>query len=79
MKTYEENIQELEALLEALNGDITLDEAVKKYETAQKMIAVCHAQLQQAETKIQKVTESISGLEVSRFESVNSSQQELMS
>ncbi|MBQ3181720.1 MAG: exodeoxyribonuclease VII small subunit [Clostridia bacterium] len=62
-KTFEESMNELEAIVEALEkGDCPLDEAVKLFEKGVKISNECHKRLNDAEQKIKILTETdISG------------------
>ncbi len=52
-KSFEEALVELEALVKELeNGEIELDEAVKKYNEGMKLSKYCHDLLQNAESVI---------------------------
>jgi exodeoxyribonuclease VII small subunit len=56
MKTYKEMASELDALMENLQSDsLDIDEAVKVYEQATKLIAQMEAHLEKAENKITKL------------------------
>jgi len=55
-KTFEQALVELEQLVKELeNGDIELNEAVKKYNEGMKLSAHCHELLQNAEEVIVKM------------------------
>lgn len=79
MNTYEENITKLEEILQTLNSEVPLEQAVKLYEKAQVLIEASNKQLKSAETRITKVTESINGtLNVQDMSLQESSQHEVM-
>ena len=53
MKTYEQNIEELESIISRLeSGNVPLAEMVALYEAGQKLAAACQAQLNAFETKL---------------------------
>lgn len=56
MKTYKAMATELDRLMEELQSDeLDIDEAVKVYEKARKLIGTMEAHLDGAETKITKL------------------------
>lgn len=56
MKTYKEMASELDTLMENLQSDsLDIDEAVKVYEQATKLIGQMEAHLENAENKITKL------------------------
>ena len=55
-KTFEQALQELETLVKELeNGDIELNDAVKKYNDGMKLSKHCHDLLKDAESVIVKM------------------------
>ncbi|RMH64145.1 MAG: exodeoxyribonuclease VII small subunit [Calditrichaeota bacterium] len=61
-KTFEQAMSRLDditALLE--NGELPLDESIRLYEEAFKLMAFCRKELDNAEQKIRTITESGSG------------------
>ena len=57
-KTFEEGINELEKIVADLeNGDMTLDESIKKFEEGMKMSKHCGQLLDEAEKRITMVLE----------------------
>lgn len=55
-KTFEEGINELEKIVADLeNGDMTLDESIKKFEEGMKMSKYCNQLLDEAEKRITMV------------------------
>jgi len=49
-KNFEESLESLEAIVKALeNGDLPLEEAVKKYQEGMKLSAHCHGLLKDAD------------------------------
>ena len=59
---FEKALTELEKIVEALEGgELSLDEALKKYEDGVKLTRACQTKLQEAEKKIEILTRSLSG------------------
>lgn len=57
-KTFEELMKELEEVVKELeNKDISLDDAVKKYQRGLELTKLCHEMLKQAESVIVKEAE----------------------
>lgn len=55
-KTFEEQIKELEVIVKDLeSGNVSLDEAIDKFNTAMKLSASCNEKLKNAEETINKV------------------------
>ena len=55
-KTFEESVKALEDIVEALeNGDLPLEEAVKKYQEGMQLSKHCHTLLEEAEKVLTKV------------------------
>lgn len=55
---FEENIKEVDTLIRELeSGNLTLDEAIKDYEKAMKLLSDSKKQLIEAEGKVHKVIE----------------------
>ena len=55
-KTFEEQIKELEVIVKDLeSGNVPLDEAIDKFNTAMKLSASCNEKLKNAEDTINKV------------------------
>jgi len=53
---FEQSFKRLEEILERMNsGNVSLDESLKLYEEADKLIGSCSIQLNQAEAKIEKL------------------------
>lgn len=60
--SFEAAFARLEAILERLNGGtISLDDSLKLYEEADKLIAICHKQLNEAEKKIEILDKNRNG------------------
>lgn len=52
-KTFEENLKELEMIVAELEkGELTLDDAIAKFETGIKVSKLCNSKLEDAEKKI---------------------------
>ena len=59
---FEKALERLEKIVEDLeNGNISLEDALKKYEEGVKLSAVCQKRLAQAEKKIEVLTRSMDG------------------
>ena len=59
---FERALTDLEKIVEALEGgELTLDEALKKYEEGVRLTRACQSKLQEAEKKIEILTRSLSG------------------
>lgn len=59
---FEKALERLEKIVEDLeSGNISLEDALKKYEEGVKLCRVCTQKLSQAETKIESLTKSLSG------------------
>ncbi len=59
---FEKALTDLEKIVEALEGgELTLDEALKKYEEGVRLTRACQGKLQEAEKKIEILTRSLSG------------------
>ena len=55
-QSFEEALTSLEAIVEALeNGDLPLEEAVKKYQEGMNLAKHCHGLLEDAEKVLTKV------------------------
>jgi exodeoxyribonuclease VII small subunit len=62
MKTYKEMAAELDAFMQDLQSDnLDVDEAVKVYESASKLISQMEAYLQKTENKITKIKADLGG------------------
>lgn len=56
-RTYHQMSQELEELILWFeSGEVTIDDAIQKYEQANKLIAEMEKYLKQAENKIRKIS-----------------------
>ena len=59
---FEKAMERLEKIVEELeSGNISLDEALKKYEEGVKLSRACQAKLTQAEKKIEILTKQLDG------------------
>ncbi len=59
---FEKALERLEKIVEALEtGNISLDEALKKYEEGVRLSRACQKKLAQAEKKIEILTRSLDG------------------
>ncbi len=59
---FEKSMERLEKIVEDLEaGNISLEEALKKYEEGVKLLRSCQTTLTQAEKKIEMLTRSLSG------------------
>lgn len=55
-KTFEEKMKELEEIITLLeNGEIGLDESIKKYTEAMELVKDCDKELKNVEERINKV------------------------
>ena len=62
--TYEQQLQQLETLIKQLeNGDLSLDQTLAAYEQGIGLVRACQQQLEQAEQRIQLLTQDDSGAE----------------
>ena len=59
---FEKALERLEKIVEELEeGNVSLEDALKKYEEGVKLSAVCQKRLSQAEKKIEILTRSLDG------------------
>ncbi|MBI1977584.1 MAG: exodeoxyribonuclease VII small subunit [Candidatus Omnitrophica bacterium] len=59
---FEKALERLEKIVEDLeNGNMPLEDALKKYEEGVKLSRLCAQKLTQAETKIEVLTKALSG------------------
>lgn len=54
---FEDKIKEIEKTVRDLDSEISLDDAVVKYETGMKYIEECEKELKRAEVRIQKLVQ----------------------
>ncbi len=59
--TYESALEQLEEILDKMNGSITLEESVGMYERADKLLHHCSQKLGEAESKIETLVKNRSG------------------
>ncbi len=63
-KKFEDKIKELEEIIEILeSGDVSLDESIKKYTEAMKLVKECDSELKNIETKVNKIVAENGSLE----------------
>lgn len=59
---FEKAMEDLEKIVEAMEGgDLTLDQALKKYEEGVQLVRACQAKLTEAEKKIEVLTKTLDG------------------
>ena len=68
INTFEENIKQVDEIILKLEDGIDLDESMKEYEKAMKLIAKSTAILERAEGKIKKVMEKNGQIIIEDFE-----------
>ncbi len=63
-KKFEDKLQELEEIITTLeNGDVPLDESIKKYTEAMKLVKECDDELKTIEEKVNKIVSENGELE----------------
>ncbi len=63
-KKFEDKVQELEKIVSMLeNGDASLDESIKKYTEAMKLVKECDDELKNIEEKVNKIVTENGDLE----------------
>lgn len=63
-KKFEDKIKELEEIIEVLeNGDVSLDDSIKKYTEAMKLVKECDSELKNIEDKVNKIVNENGKLE----------------
>lgn len=66
---FEKSLQELEKLVEAMEGgDLTLEESLKQFERGIALTRACQQALAKAEQKVQILTQNSAGGELADFE-----------
>ena len=66
---FEANLKRLERIVAELEkGDIELESSLKLYEEGAKLVAACRKQLEEAETRIEKLRPTAEGLAAEPFE-----------
>ncbi len=59
---FEKALEDLEKIVEAMeSGELTLDQALKKYEEGVKLLKICTVKLEEAEKKIEVLTKDKNG------------------
>lgn len=59
---FEKALEDLEKIVEAMeSGELTLDQALKKYEEGVGLVRACQSRLTEAEKKIEILTKSLDG------------------
>ena len=60
--TFEQALSRLEEIVSQLeSGEITLDQSIKAFEEGQKLVQFCLQKLNEAETKVKKLTTDSEG------------------
>lgn len=61
-KSFEESIEELEKLVDELEGgEVPLDQTLEKFERGMKLVQFCHGKLNDAEAKLKLLTKDKDG------------------
>jgi exodeoxyribonuclease VII small subunit len=55
---FEKNMSRLEEILEKMNNNVALDEALDLFEEADKLVKICQKKLDEAQNRIEKVVTS---------------------
>ena len=64
-KTFEQAIEELESIVEELEqGDLALEETVKKFEKGMKLSELCNEKLNEIEKKLKKLVKTEDGFQL---------------
>lgn len=64
-KTFEQAIEKLEAIVAELEqGDLTLEETLKKFEQGMELSKFCTEKLNQAEQKLKKLVKTEDGFQL---------------
>lgn len=59
---FEKALEDLEKIVEAMEGgDLTLDQALKKYEEGVGLVRACQSKLTETERKIEVLTKTLDG------------------
>jgi len=74
--TFEEGIQRLEAIVEAMEGgDLPLESLMRQFEEGTRLAKVCQEKLAQAEVRIQQIERTPAGeISAKPFEAQNGNQ-----
>lgn len=60
---FEKALEDLEKIVTAMeSGELTLDEALKKYEQGVQLVRACQTKLGEAEKKIEVLTKTLDGV-----------------
>ena len=63
-KKFEDKVSELEDIISVLeSGDVPLDESIKKYTEAMKLVKECDSELKNIEEKVNKIVSENGELE----------------
>ncbi|MBR2708031.1 MAG: exodeoxyribonuclease VII small subunit [Bacilli bacterium] len=63
-KKFEDKVTELEEIISVLeSGDVPLDESIKKYTEAMKLVKECDSELKNIEEKVNKIVSENGELE----------------
>lgn len=63
-KSFEDKIKQLEEIIGVLeSGDVSLDDSIKKYTEAMKLVKECDSELKGIETKVNKIVTENGALE----------------
>lgn len=63
-KKFEDKIKELEEIINVLeNGEVSLDDSIKKYTEAMKLVKECDGELKNIEDKVNKIVTENGNLE----------------
>ncbi len=68
VNTFEENINEVDKIIKKLEDGLNLNESIKEYEKAMKLLEKSGAILESAEGKIKKVMEKNGEILIEDFE-----------
>jgi len=64
-KSFEQAIEELEKIVEELEqGDLSLEETIKKFEQGMKLSKLCSDKLNQVEQKLKKLVKTEDGFQL---------------
>lgn len=53
--SFEKNMKRLEEIVEKMNGDVALDEALELFEEADKLVRTCQKKLDDAQSRVEKI------------------------
>ena len=63
-KKFEDKIKELEEIINVLeSGEVSLDDSIKKYTEAMKLVKECESELKNIEDKVNKIVTENGNLE----------------